>query len=230
MQHRADAKQQQAEYERQTKHVNDLQLRLQEVTRRRDASKANVDEWLKKVKDAEDKEKDLTASVDLLNKQLAAVDMKPFSPNWILNQPMIDFISPTLKIDQVVLPDLPIDMNYMNVPRVDRCQTCHRAIDRPGWESKAEAARLARTFSRSSTPSRSRPRSARKRKTTSRSLKRVQDAPNEVLNPWRTHPKLGSLRRLGIEAPAASSTAALFVTAARTGHGIRPRRDTHQPA
>src|SRR6266849_4556461 len=67
VQHRADAMQQQAEYERLTKHVNELQLRLQEVTRRREASKANVDQWLVKIKDAEDKRKELTASVDLLN-------------------------------------------------------------------------------------------------------------------------------------------------------------------
>ena len=33
---------------------------------------------------------------------------------------MLDFINPTLKIDQVVLNDLFIDMNYMSVPRVDQ--------------------------------------------------------------------------------------------------------------
>ena len=143
MQHHPDAAQQQAEFERQTKHLADLQVRLQEVTRQRDAAKANVDQWLKKIKDAEDKKKELTASVDLLTKQLATVDMDQFSTNWILSQPMLDFVNPVIKIDQVVLNDLSIDMNYMNVPRVDRCQTCHRAIDTPGWESKAEAARLS---------------------------------------------------------------------------------------
>ena len=143
VQHRSDAAQQQAEYERQTEHLADLQVRLQEVTRQRDAAKANVDQWLKKIKDAEDKKKELTASVDLLNKQLTTVDMGRFSTNWILSQPMLDFVNPVIKIDQVVLNDLSIDMNYMNVPRVDRCQTCHRAIDTPGWESKAEAARLS---------------------------------------------------------------------------------------
>src|SRR5258708_13078921 len=88
VQHRADAKQQQAEYERLTKHVNELQLRLQEVTRRREASKANVDQWLVKIKDAEDKRKELTASVDLLNKHRAPPDLKPSTPNSILNHPL----------------------------------------------------------------------------------------------------------------------------------------------
>src|SRR5206468_6242401 len=114
VQHRSDAAQQQAEYERQTAHLADLQLRLQDVTRRRDAAKANVDQWLKKIKDTEDKKKELTASVDLLNKQLTTVDMGRFSTNWILSQPMLDFVNPVIKIDQVVLNDLSIDMNYMN--------------------------------------------------------------------------------------------------------------------
>ncbi len=190
VQHLPDAARQQAEYERQTKHLNDLQLALQESTRKRDAAKANVDQWLKKIKDAEDKKKELTASADLLNKQLGTVDMKPFSTNWILSQPLLDFVNPVLKIDQVVLNDLSIDMNYMNVPRVDRCQTCHRAIDTPGWESKTEAARLSKEL-QGKLDAYQIPQEKRK-ETEERiaQLKRIQDAPNDILNPWRTHPKL----------------------------------------
>jgi mono/diheme cytochrome c family protein/cbb3-type cytochrome oxidase cytochrome c subunit len=190
VQHLADAQKQQAEYERQTKHLNDLQLALQESTRKRDAAKANVDQWLKKIKDAEDKKKELTASADLLTKQLGTVDMKPFSTNWILSQPMLDFVNPVIKIDQVVLNDLSIDMNYMNVPRVDRCQTCHRAIDTPGWESKSEAARLSKELQQRLDAYQI-PQEKRK-ETDERiaQLKRIQDAPNDILNPWRTHPKL----------------------------------------
>ena len=190
VQHLADAPQQQAEFERQTKHLAGLQLALQESTRKRDAAKANVDQWLKKIKDAEDKKKELTASADLLTKQLGTVDMKPFSTNWILSQPMLDFVNPVIKIDQVVLNDLSIDMNYMNVPRVDRCQTCHRAIDTPGWESKTEAARLSKELQQK-LDAYEIPQEKRK-ETEERiaQLKRIQDAPNDILNPWRTHPKL----------------------------------------
>src|SRR5437016_6861204 len=63
-QHRDDAVPQRREYERQQRHVDELQLRLQEVTRLRDAAKGRVDQWLKNVKDAEDKRKELTAAVD----------------------------------------------------------------------------------------------------------------------------------------------------------------------
>ncbi|HXH92521.1 MAG TPA: c-type cytochrome, partial [Thermoanaerobaculia bacterium] len=190
VQHLADAPKQQAEYERQTKHLADLQLALQESTRKRDAAKANVDQWLKKIKDAEDKKKELTASADLLTKQLGTVDMKPFSTNWILSQPMLDFVNPVIKIDQVVLNDLSIDMNYMNVPRVDRCQTCHRAIDTPGWESKTEAARLSKELQQKLDAYQIPQEKRKETEERIAQLKRIQDAPNDILNPWRTHPKL----------------------------------------
>jgi mono/diheme cytochrome c family protein len=188
VQKRADAKTQQAEYNRQTKLVGDLQLRLQEVTRRRDGAKAVVDGWLKKIKIADDKIKELTASVDLLNKQMQTASLE--GPNLLLNLPMLDFVSPTLKVDQVVLPDLMIEMNYMSVPRVDRCQTCHRAIDLPGWESKKEAARLSQEIQAKLDTFQIPDEKRKDAEDRLAQLKRIQDAPTEVLNPWRTHPKL----------------------------------------
>src|SRR3954453_18357100 len=83
VQHLPDAAKQQAEYDRQTAHLADLQVHLQEVTRQRDAAKANVDQWLKKIKDAEDKKKEPTASVDLPNKQLARGHRGRSTRTWI---------------------------------------------------------------------------------------------------------------------------------------------------
>src|SRR5436305_10716797 len=76
VQHRADAAAQQAEYHRQEKHVTDLQLNLQDVTRKREAAKVRLDAWLAKVTDAEAKKKELMAEIDLLNKQLETVKME----------------------------------------------------------------------------------------------------------------------------------------------------------
>src|SRR5437763_4762996 len=190
VQKRDDAAAQQADYKRKSDHVQRLLLHLQDATRDRDAAKARVDQWLKKIKDTEDKKKELNASIDLYNKQLQTVDMKPGSTDWLLNLPMLDFVNPTLKIDQVVLPDLFVDVNYMHVPRVDRCMTCHRAIDTPGFESKKEAARLEKEL-QAKLDSFQIPQEKRK-DTEDRiaQLKRIQDAPYDTLNPWRTHPKL----------------------------------------
>ena len=182
-----DAQKQIAEYDRQGKHLNDLNLRLQDMTRKRDAAKARVDEWLTKIKEVEDKKKELTATIDLLNKQLTTVEMK--GPNLLLNLPMLDFINPTLKIEQVVIGDMYIDMNYMPVPRVDRCMTCHRAIDRPGFESKKEAERLSKELQAKLDTFQILPEKRKETEQRIAQLKRIQDE-HEVLNPWRTHPKL----------------------------------------
>src|SRR5437762_2507678 len=184
------------EYDRQTKHLNGLLLKLQDVTRSRDGAQANVNTWLKKIKDAEDKKKELNASIDLINKQLETVGPASswvrfaLSRPGILNAPMLDFIAPTFKIDQVVLPDLFVDVNYMHVPRVDRCQTCHRAIDRVGFESKKEAARLEKDLRAkldSGQMALDKREDAEKRV---EELKRIQDAPTDILNPFRTHPRM----------------------------------------
>jgi cbb3-type cytochrome oxidase cytochrome c subunit len=170
------------------KKVNDLQLRLQQVTRDRDVARARVDEWLKKIADLENKKKDLTATIDLLTKQLQTVEMK--GPNLILNLPMLDFVNPTLKIDQVVLPDLFVDVNYMHLPRVDRCQTCHRAIDRLGFESKKEAQRQAGELQKKLDAYQIVPEKRKETAERIAQLKRIQDAPEDILNPFRTHPRL----------------------------------------
>lgn len=189
VQKRPDAAAQQKEYERQTKHLADLLLVLQQMTRDRDAAQARVNEWLKKIKDAEDKKKELNASIDLIDKQLAQVS--PGGDFFLLNAPMLDFISPTFKVDQVVMQDLYIDMNYMPVPRVDRCQTCHRAIDRPGFESKKEAARLEKELQTKLDAGQIEPAKRDETEKRVEQLKRIQDPSTpEVLNPWRTHPRL----------------------------------------
>ncbi|MGD0093255.1 MAG: c-type cytochrome, partial [Planctomycetota bacterium] len=44
------------------------------------------------------------------------------------------------RIQQVVLKNLPVDMFFEKTPRVDRCVTCHQAIDNPDPQYRAGAA------------------------------------------------------------------------------------------
>ena len=187
-QNRPDRKRQEREYAGQLAKVNNLQLNLQQAARDRDTARARVDQYLKGINDAEAERKTLTANMELLNEQLGKVT--PNEGTVILNAPMLDFVNPTLKIDQVVLGDLFIEMNYMSVPRVDRCMTCHRAIDRPGFESKKEAARIEAGLRRKLDKGLIQP--SRRVETEERiaQLQRVQNQPQDILNPFRTHPKL----------------------------------------
>jgi len=188
VQHRHDLEEKQREYADHTGRVDKLYAHLQDVTRDRDASRARVGKFLARIDDIEAKKKELTAGIELLQKQERHVAMG--SDNMILNAPMLDFINPTLKIDQVVLNDLFIDMNYMSVPRVDRCQTCHRAIDRPGFESKKEAERLVGELRGRLDKNLIQP--SRRAETEERvaQLDRIVNGKNDILNPFRTHPRL----------------------------------------
>ncbi len=51
-----------------------------------------------------------------------------------LNTPLLDFAAPPYEIKQAQLPDFHQDLNFQTTGTVDRCQTCHLAIDRPGFE------------------------------------------------------------------------------------------------
>ena len=45
------------------------------------------------------------------------------------NAPVFDFMNPSEKIDQILLPNLFYDHPFKQIPRVDRCRTCHQGID-----------------------------------------------------------------------------------------------------
>ena len=64
------------------------------------------------------------------------------------NAAILDMVNPSLKIQQVQLPEHLTDVNFMKIPRVDRCQTCHIAADRPGFED-AKLNSVFRTHPRS---------------------------------------------------------------------------------
>jgi mono/diheme cytochrome c family protein len=75
---------------------------------------------------------ELQAEQTRLSKRLAVI-----APNFkdkIRNAPLMDFMAPTIKIQQVILPNVVDDVNFTRVAKMDRCQTCHLAIDKKGYE------------------------------------------------------------------------------------------------
>jgi mono/diheme cytochrome c family protein len=54
--------------------------------------------------------------------------------DYFRDAPLLDFMAPTIKVQQLVLPNVVDDVNFIRVPKMDRCQTCHLAIDRKGYE------------------------------------------------------------------------------------------------
>lgn len=85
------------------------------------------------------KEKEAQKQVDKLleekSRAQARIDkVKPTLAKDILNAPMIDFMAPSLKVQQVVLENLYDDYHFAKAQKVDRCMTCHLGIDQKGFE------------------------------------------------------------------------------------------------
>jgi cbb3-type cytochrome oxidase cytochrome c subunit len=80
-------------------------------------------------------EKDLAALVSEKNRLEKIIAKNEQSlGNLLRNAPLVDFVSPTLKINQIILPHLKDDYFFNKVPRVDRCMTCHANADKAGFE------------------------------------------------------------------------------------------------
>ncbi|HEU5182533.1 MAG TPA: c-type cytochrome [Candidatus Polarisedimenticolia bacterium] len=120
------------------KRLADYKVAYETATTERDALQKQQDDILGAQKAVEKKQQDLMAGVERLQKKLATVE-----PEGVIgkgfeafrNAPLLDFMAPSLKIQQVVLDNQSKDINFLTIPRVDRCQTCHLAADQAGYEN-----------------------------------------------------------------------------------------------
>lgn len=53
--------------------------------------------------------------------------------DWILALPIIDGFASPIKIHQYTINDIPINYNFKQVTRFDRCVTCHQGIDKKDY-------------------------------------------------------------------------------------------------
>jgi cytochrome c2 len=122
-----------AEYDRLTQEVADRTNDLTAATEARDAVQLRLDELNSAVSALEKDVARLEQQVGRLQTKLENIEPW-WGSRFLLNEPVLDIMAPTLKIRQVVINDIHQDINYTTIPRVDRCMTCHMAIDRPGYE------------------------------------------------------------------------------------------------
>ena len=75
----------------------------------------------------------LTGEIERLQEVVAGLEPSLIT-DYFLNAPMLDFMAPTLTVRQTITPNILDDVNFIVVPKMDRCETCHLAIDRVGYE------------------------------------------------------------------------------------------------
>jgi mono/diheme cytochrome c family protein len=114
--------------------LNDLNLDVERLT----AERANLQEQLKqytgRVDDIDKEIAEITAEQSRLQRRLEVIAPSPVK-TYFRDAPLFDFMAPTLRIQQVITPNIVDDVNFVRVPKMDRCMTCHLAIDKRGYEN-----------------------------------------------------------------------------------------------
>ena len=103
------------------------------LTKDKEKADAEIVEFNKQRDDLQAKINEMTSEEKKLKKRVAALKSGFF--NAFRNSPIFDFMAPTYKVRQLVMEDLYDDYNFVRVPKVDRCITCHTAIDVKGFEN-----------------------------------------------------------------------------------------------
>lgn len=81
--------------------------------------------------------------LEILERKLSRTDPERMSVanqigDYVRDWPILELANPNYKIRQIVLKDIPEDVNFMKVQRVDRCTTCHLGIDNPDFKNAAQ--------------------------------------------------------------------------------------------
>ena len=109
--------------------------RVKALTKSQKAVIKQIDDLESEKTDANKRFSNLMGAKERMEAALVKTDEK--NPIWLIrNLPMTDFLDPTLKIHQIVLKNITDDRYFKQVPKVDRCTTCHTFIDKVGYEDQ----------------------------------------------------------------------------------------------
>ena len=108
-----------------------LQFKLDEVNDKKTAIEKRVEDFTKRQAELEKELTKLTTKRDRMIRK--ETNLSASVANIFRNLPLVDFIGPSIKIQQVVIDNIHEDLNFISIPRVDRCMTCHAAIDQEGY-------------------------------------------------------------------------------------------------
>jgi mono/diheme cytochrome c family protein len=128
---------QQADVEAQSQHVNELNIDLEQVLAERKAVQAQLNQLTGEAATIQSQIDAINADQKRLQGQLDVLAPSVLK-TYFRNAPLLDFMAPTITIQQVILPNLVDDVNFTTIPKMDRCQTCHLAIDKAGYEDYPE--------------------------------------------------------------------------------------------
>ncbi len=108
--------------------VTQLDLDKQAADAKLQAAEANLTALMGHEEDLQRGIKHFEDNITLLARRLGQLS-SPLVQD-VVNAPMLEFAASTYKVEQIVADKHHVDVNFATVPRVDRCITCHKGIDR----------------------------------------------------------------------------------------------------
>lgn len=121
-----------------------LKLKNEELEKSMDEKTSRVASFSSKVTQLEKELAQLLSERSLVEKRIDKI--KPSLVKDVLNAPMVDFLAPSLQVQQIVLEDIQDDYHFAKVQRVDRCTSCHLGIDQKGFENAPQPFRTHPNF------------------------------------------------------------------------------------
>jgi cytochrome c2 len=114
------------------KELEKRRLHLAQLQKAETETKAARERLVARREDVQTSFEKLTADYRISLKRLAS--LREDTVFKLRNSPILDMVNPSLRVQQVQLPDHFINVNFMKIPRIDRCQTCHIGADRKGFD------------------------------------------------------------------------------------------------
>ena len=98
----------------------------------------NIKELKSDLKQKQSELEGFTKKADLLENKLSKIDREKMNfankiADFVRDLPILDFMDPYYKVNQIVVSEVKYDVNFAAVPKVDRCTSCHLGIDNPDF-------------------------------------------------------------------------------------------------
>ncbi len=113
----------------QEKQLAELNLIVEKTTTERAGLQRQLGELTGTMATAQKSIEEMHTDETRLQKRLAVLRPSVLK-DYFRDAPLLDFMAPTIKINQILLPNILDDVNFTRVAKMDRCTTCHLAIDR----------------------------------------------------------------------------------------------------
>ena len=136
----SDAKRKWQDLENFRKQKDDWKRKTEDFDSQIKANEARIEVCSQNVRELERKERLIEKQTGLLERKLKKIDPDKMSfinriANMVRDLPVLDLSSPKYKIEQIVLTDITDDMKLKQVPKVERCTTCHKGITNPDFKN-----------------------------------------------------------------------------------------------